>query len=255
MMIKGVLLDLSGVLYVGQSPVPGAVESLARLVASDLPILFLTNTTRRSRQAIHAGLVRMGFNIRCQDIFTASTATLSYLAEQQLRPHLLIHPELESEYQHLDTQQPNCVVLGDAADKFNYQNLNTAFRILMQDQAVELIAMGDNRYFRETAGLSLDQGPFIRALEYASGRQARITGKPAADFFLQGVKQLGCRASEVVMIGDDVYADVEGALKAGLRACLVKTGKYQPGDENQISQPATYVADDFNQAVDWLLRQ
>ena len=59
-------------------------------------------------------------------------------------------------------------------------------------------------------------------------------GKPAAAFFEAALAFAGNIApGAVMMIGDDVVGDVEGAINAGLRGCLVRTGKYRPGDESQ----------------------
>jgi ribonucleotide monophosphatase NagD (HAD superfamily) len=84
-------------------------------------------------------------------------------------------------------------------------------------------------------------------LEYAADIQAEILGKPAAGFFHAAVTSLGCEPEEVLMIGDDVEADVIGAMEAGLQACLVRTGKYLPGDENKAGLAA--VADSVVDAI------
>ena len=84
------------------------------------------------------------------------------------------------EFVDVDREQPNAVVVGDAADVFTYRTLNEAFRILMDGGA--LIAMGNNRYFREQDGLSLDMGPFVEALRFASGVEPTVIGKPSAIF-------------------------------------------------------------------------
>ena len=91
---------------------------------------------------------------------------------------MLVHPNLEEEFADVDREQPNAVVVGDAADVFSYRTLNEAFRILMDGGA--LIAMGTNRYFREQDGLSLDMGPFVEALRFASGVEPTVIGKPSA---------------------------------------------------------------------------
>ena len=57
--------------------------------------------------------------------------------------------------------------------------------------------------FRERDTLHLDAGPFVAALEYASGQTAVITGKPAPEFFRAVLADLGARPDEAVMIGDD----------------------------------------------------
>lgn len=249
--IKTLLLDLSGVLYVGDAPVPGALEAMQRLRASKLVLRFVTNTTRSTRAAIHAKLTGMGFTAEENEIVTAPGAVHRHLAERALRPYLLIHPGLRDEFADCDVNNPNAVVLGDAGEAFDYAHLNHAFRLLLQ--GAPLIAMGDNRYFMEPDGLSLDIGPFVRALEYAADIQALVLGKPAPAFFHAALEGTGCRPEEALMIGDDALSDVGGALKAGLQALLVKTGKYRAGDERRIGAPGARLADDVAQAVEWVL--
>lgn len=91
--------------------------------------------------------------------------------------------------------------------------------------------MGMNRYFREKDGLSLDADPFIVALEYATDVKSIVIGKPGKEFFRTALLSVNCKANNAVMIGDDIEADVIGALDAGLQGILVKTKKYKPGDE------------------------
>jgi len=253
-MVRGILLDLSGVLYVGDTAIAGAVDAVSRLRQANISYCFITNTTRRTSLSIQQSLTELGFSIKLDDIFTACSAALDYIRIHQLRPHVLVHRDLYQEFSTLDVRNPNAVVLGDAAEDFSYQNLNTAFRILMQDNTTEFISMGYNRYFMEADGLSLDLGAFTAALEFASGKQAIIMGKPSKDFFLQAVLKLGCKPEQVLMIGDDVESDVNGALRAGLQACLVKTGKYQQGDEDKICTANAQIADDVGAAIDRLLR-
>lgn len=252
-MIRGALCDLSGVIYVGSRAVPGAIDALDRLRDRGVPTRFLTNVTRTPSREILQGLKKMGFSITAADLFTAPLAAREYLWARKLRPFLLVHPKLLSEFAELRKDSPNAVLVGDAGHEFTYENMNRAFRSLLDGGP--LLAMGDNRYFKEADGLSLDIGPFVAALEYATGNQAIILGKPAPAFFEGALLSLGCAADEVVMIGDDVLTDVEGALAAGLKGILVRTGKYRPGDEDQITHPGAMVVEDIQAAVDWILTQ
>jgi ribonucleotide monophosphatase NagD (HAD superfamily) len=113
-----------------------------------------------------------------------------------------------------------------------HTNLNHAFRLLLD--GAELVATGDNRYFKASGQYWLDAGPFVRALEYAVGVEARVMGKPSTDFYAQILADADLQAAEVIMLGDDIHGDIEGALSAGLQACLVQSGKYRPGDEEKI---------------------
>ncbi len=251
-MIKGVLLDLSGTVYLDDELLPGAVVAIERLHARHIPLRYLTNTSRRSRRTMVKKLRSMGLSIAEEDVFTAPRAVRDYLLEHQFTPWLLVHPEVEEEFADLVGEEPDAVVLGDAANAFSYANLNAAFRLLLD--GARLLAVGDNRYFRERDGMSLDAGPFVAALEYATGCQAIILGKPSPAFFHAAASELGCRPQEILMIGDDVLSDVNGALKAGMKAALVRTGKYRPGDEQQICAPGACVCADLLEAVEGLVQ-
>lgn len=250
-MIRGVLFDLSGVLYVGSQPIGGAAASLESLRESGVLVRFVTNVTRLPSREILKKLAKMGFEIADDELLTAPRAARAYLVRHGLSPYLLIHPALEPEFSDLVTDPPDAVLLGDAGDGFNYKNLNRAFRLLAEGAA--FLAMGNNHYFRENGGLSLDIGPFVAALEYACGKRATILGKPSRDFFKTAVEDLGCTPGETVMVGDDAKADVDGALAAGIKGILVRTGKYQQGDESKITQTGAEVVADINAAVDWIL--
>lgn len=246
-MIKAILFDISGVLYVDNDVVTGAVATVQQLQHSGMPISLVTNTSQSSRDSILSKLNSMGFAIEKSQLFTAPLAVKQLIQQQQLRPYCLIHPNLESEFADIDQDEPNAVFIADAAERFDYPHLNQAFQLLMS--GAPLFGIGLNRYFKSGGKLQLDAGPFIRALEFASGVEAQIMGKPAAGFFHAAVKSMGVDPAEVLMVGDDVEADVEGAITAGLQACLVKTGKYLPGDEIRANSAGARVAASVVEAI------
>ena len=248
--MKAVFIDLSGVLYIGREAVPGAREAVARLQASGLVIRFVTNTSRMTRRQILESLRGLGFEIHDEQLVTAPSAARDWFAERGLRPWCLVHKAIREEFEALDQSNPNAVLIGDAADDFTYAHLNRAFEFCLE--GAPLVGIGRNRYFRLDGHFLLDAGPFIRAIEYAADVEAVIVGKPSKTFFEQVLRDAGCSAGETMMIGDDVEGDIEGALKAGLQACLVRTGKYRPGDEHRIDGDFR-VEDSIVEAVDYLL--
>jgi HAD superfamily hydrolase (TIGR01458 family) len=250
--IRGVLMDLDGVLYVGRQLLPGAVEAMARLAAAGLPVCCITNTTRRSRRTIRGDLAAMGLSIGDERLLTPARAACDYLAARRLRPHLLIHPGLAEDFAGIADGGADAVVVGDAGDGFTYAALNQAFRLLMA--GAPLLALATNRYFRDADGLSLDAGPFVAALEHASGVKARLFGKPSPAFFRAAVDRIACPPAAAIMVGDDVDADVNGAVAAGLQGVLVRTGKYRPADDARLDARAV-VVDDVRAAVDFILRR
>jgi HAD superfamily hydrolase (TIGR01458 family) len=249
--ITGVLVDLAGVVYQGETLLPGVIDALSRLKQHIPHVRYLTNTTRSTRRSLVGRLVKLGLKIDDEEVFSAPQAARQLLHQRDLRPLLLIHPDLRPDFADLLTDNPTAVVLGDTGPSLTYDGLNRAFRLLMN--GCPLIAMGRNRYFREDSGLSLDAGPFTAALEYAAGIKAEVVGKPAADFFHRALADADCPASEAVMIGDDVQDDVCGAIAAGLRGILVRTGKYRPGDESRLPEENASVADNLAAAVEQIL--
>ncbi|WP_438970716.1 TIGR01458 family HAD-type hydrolase [Methylophaga sp.] len=245
-MHKAILFDISGVLHVDNVPVNGAVALVRELQDKQVPIRFVTNTSRTTSTAIFLNLQKMGFDVKPDDIFTAPLAVKHVCQQRDLRPYCLIHPDLLPEFKELNQRNPNAVIVADAAEKFDYKHLNRAFTILME--GAPLLGIGRNRYFKSAGKLQLDAGPFIQALEYATDIEAEILGKPAIGFFHAAVSALGLKPEQVLMIGDDIEADVLGAVDAGLSACLVRTGKYLPKDEEKLG--AANVAETVVEAVE-----
>ncbi|MCP4317788.1 MAG: TIGR01458 family HAD-type hydrolase [Hyphomicrobiales bacterium] len=254
-MIKGVLLDLSGVIYVGNQVLPGTLEAIARLRDAGLPVRFLTNTTRTPKNGILRRLRAMGLSIAEDELFTPAEAACNWLAANKRSPHLLIHPDLGEDFQGLTTWDAKAVVIGDAGTGFTFDTLNAAFRSLMG--GAEFLALATNRTFRDDDGeLSLDAGAFVAALEFATQRKATVLGKPSTDFFSAALASMGCAAGDAVMVGDDAEMDVSGALSAGLAdGVLVRTGKYLAGAETSVDPAPSAVVDDLPAAVRWIMER
>ncbi len=257
--VSGVLIDLGGVVYVGEAAIPGAVEAVARLRRGGMAVRFLTHPTRRPLRALGSDLGRLGLAVQPGELFTPALAARHVLAGRAA--HLLVHPDLREDFPRETFEETagakaGAVVVGDAGEGFSYAALNAAFRAL--EDGAELIALAANRSFRDAdGGLSLDAGPFVAALEFASRKEARVIGKPAEAFFQGALDSLGVTAGQgtcmTAMVGDDVESDVGGAMAAGLVGVLVRTGKYRDGDEGCITPAPSHVAADLAAAADWLL--
>lgn len=246
-MVEAVLLDIAGVLYEGRNPVPGAITSVAKLQQRAVPLRFVTNTSQQSPQQVKYQLDDLGFTVDENQLYTAPAAVVAYLKDRNMTCHALVHPNLDRLFEPFRSPTPDAVVVADAGERFDYPNMNRAFQHLMA--GAQLIAIGDNRYFKKKGELVLDAGPFIHALAYAADKEPIIIGKPSATFYHVVVGSVPCPPDQAVMIGDDVAADCEGAIRAGLQACLVRTGKYQPGDEARCKLPGLMCAKDLSEAL------
>lgn len=249
--LKAVLIDLSGTLHIEDVAVPGAQEALNRLRQAPLAIKFVTNTTKESKRNLLARLQRLRFDVQESEIFTSLSAARSLVEQKGHRPLLLLEDSALEDFKGVDTSEPNAVVVGLAPDRFNYQTLNQAFRMILD--GAPLIAVHKARYYQRGDGLALGPGPFVAGLEFAAECRAVVVGKPEETFFTQALCELGCRPEEAVMIGDDARDDVGGAQNAGMLGILVQTGKYRPGDEGKVEPRPHLTCSSFPDAVDHIL--
>jgi HAD superfamily hydrolase (TIGR01458 family) len=222
--IRGVLLDLSGTLYIDTAPTLGAVEALNRLSQADVQIRFVTNTTKESKTALFSQLRDIGFDVSPHQIFTCLTAARALIDREGLTPHLMLEDSAMEDFAGVkcSSTKPDAVVVGLAPSQFDYEHLNTAFRYLLD--GARLIAIHKSRYYKTKDGLSLGPGPFVAALENASGVAGETVGKPEPAFFSSVLDDMKCSVQETVMIGDDVVNDVGGAQEMGMGGILVQTG-------------------------------
>jgi HAD superfamily hydrolase (TIGR01458 family) len=226
--IRGILLDIDGVLHISMQPVPGAVETLRWLEAHTYRTAFVTNTTTMARATLAYRLQQIGLPVNEQDIITAPVTTAHYIRQHYAgkRCWLISKGDTANDFAGIPLvdDKADVIVIGGAEDLLSYQTMNRAFQMLMDGAA--LLAMHTNRYWRTRDGLQLDSGPFVRALELASDKQAIIVGKPEQAFFEQALGLIGVEAQAALMVGDDIENDVAGAQRAGLAGVLVCTGKH-----------------------------
>jgi HAD superfamily hydrolase (TIGR01458 family) len=226
--VRALLIDLDGVLYVEDEPIEGAAVAVASLRDAGLGLRFVTNTTARSHRQTLDRLERLGFAVDAAELVTpAALARRRCLEAGHQRVALIMNEDVKEDFAGLTEadQGVEAVIMGDLGSAFGFEILNRAFRLVMA--GAELIALQKNRFWMTPEGLSLDAGPFVAAVEYATGREALVVGKPAVAFFEMVLADLGAEPSAAAMVGDDIESDVGGALRAGLAGILVRTGKYR----------------------------
>lgn len=245
------LLDLDGTLYAGGAPVPGAVAAIASLRARGIPCRFLTNTTTLPRSALAARLQGYGFAAGIDEIVTPLRSASAILREAGIRTVLPFLPPAALEDltgfelvggtsipAHREGNSPalpaspispasSAVLIGDLGSHWTFDLLQSAFEALTA--GARFLALSRDRFFQGKQGLTLDAGPFVAGLEFATGREAEVVGKPSERYFREALATLGTGISpdRVVMVGDDLWSDVQGAQRAGCQGWLVRTGKFR----------------------------
>jgi HAD superfamily hydrolase (TIGR01458 family) len=226
--VSAVLLDIQGTLLAADgSPVPGAGGAVVRLRELGMSVRYVTNIDSVRVTTIVERLRSAGIPAETAEVFSPVSAAKRFLeAHGGPRVHLLVPPEIESEFSAFtrNGRRPEFVIVGDCRDGFTWARLNEAFRVV--EDGAEIVALQKGRYFQTPDGDALDTGAFVSALEYASGKQAFVLGKPSTELLRMAIASAHVDPWETIMVGDDVVSDVTGAFTVGCRSVLVRTGKF-----------------------------
>nr|CAD2170857.1 unnamed protein product [Meloidogyne enterolobii] len=199
--------------------IDGSILAVNRLY-SESNVRFVSNESSSTREGICTMLRKLGFeSIQPDHIFTPAPVAAKYLTKHGLSPHLLVHNNVLSEFSNC-INSPNgrpCVVLADAESDLDFINMNKAFR---------------------------DAG---RCCEHL------VIGKPEETYFMSAVDDLGLTKEQVVMIGDDISGDVDGAQKVGIKGIQVRTGKWRPEWEKHPTIKPELIVDNLLEAVSLIL--
>lgn len=226
--IRGILCDLDGVLYVGDRVIDGAIDAIRMMNDRKIPHRYVTNTTTQSREDLSKKLCRLGLLIKPYEILSAPAAATAYMHQRQYRScYCVVSEKIRSEFHAFSVSEtsPDAVVIGDIGREWNYDMVNNIFQMVMA--GAELIGLHKGKYWQTEEGLRVDIGAFIAGLEYVTGVDATIIGKPSPAFFEAAADELQCPKEKIVMVGDDIDSDVGGAQQCGIQGILVRTGKYR----------------------------
>lgn len=159
----------------------------------------MTNTTKESTKSLYERLRKIGFKLEQNEIYSSLSATVTYVTKNNLNPFYILSKDALQDFPPVLSSKFDSVVIGLAPEESNYNNLNTAFRLIMN--GCPLIAIHQGKYYKEADGLSIGPGCFIKGLEYATERKSIVVGKPNKYFFENAIPE-GVAPEECVMIGD-----------------------------------------------------
>lgn len=236
MKYQAVLLDMDGVLYHGEKPLPGAIEFVRRL--ADTPHLFLTNNPINTPEAVAGKLERLGFPaVEGDQVLTSAQATALWLSQQ--KPgfryyavggeglHLALSVCGETDNEHADF-----VVVGEGPG-LDYESLSRGIHLILKRGARLVVTNPDHNVDAEIDGehrVLPGGGALVAPFAVATGVEPVVIGKPEPLLFEMALEKLGCKPEECLMIGDRPDTDIAGAAALGLATALVRTGRFGPGD-------------------------
>ena len=227
----GLIVDLDGVVWIGDEPIPGAVEAVAELSARGVRLLFLTNDPRSSRKECAQRLRALGVDVNEHEIVTSGSALASLIVAREGEDTSVFavgSPALKAELSAagLDVREGEAgreatVVAVGGHDQFHFDELRIATQALRRGG--RLYGAGRDAVFPMPDGPWPATGAILAAVEVAGGTTATVVGKPEPFIFDIACSLLtGCRS--VAIVGDHLAADIDGGKRAGLTTILVLTG-------------------------------
>ena len=181
MKFKPLLIDLDGVLKLGNYPAPDVKDFFEFINENKIPSCILSNSTLITGELVKEFFNDHGIKLSIPAI-TAFDATLSFVKKNYKKVEVYCREYLIHHFEGMiDSENPEAVVIGDIEDKWNYQIINEIFKKVFA--GADLIAMHKNKYWNPDGELLIDAGAFITAIEFASDKKAILIGKPSPLYF------------------------------------------------------------------------
>jgi len=250
---KPILIDLDGVLKLGNSPAPDVEEFFDFIKENNIPSCILSNSTLRTGEQVKEFFTshRIGLTIPA---ITAFDATLSFVKKNYRKVQVYCRDYLIHHFDGMiNTENPEAIVIGDIEDKWNYNIVNDIFKKVFA--GADLIAMHKNKYWNPAGELLIDAGAFITGIEFASGKEAILIGKPSPIYFQTAIEVIKAKIEDgFFMIGDDIENDIKAAQDIGGKGILIYTGKTKFPIGNSINIKPDFEAHSLKEVIT-ILRQ
>jgi HAD superfamily hydrolase (TIGR01458 family) len=230
--MASILLDVDGVLHVSGDPIPGAADAVAELRHVGHVLRFVTNNSTRPRARLAEELRGMGFELEDAELQTTPGAAARELAGKRVLALVMaaIVPDLDG--LELVGDHADAVLVGGCDETlepnqvFSYMNLARAFGEIQM--GASFYCLHKNKWWQTSRGPMLDGGAFVAGLEYATGVEATVLGKPSPSYLAAALDALDAEPERTWIVTDDVEADIRAARLFGMRTVLVRTGKFRP---------------------------
>lgn len=267
--IKALIIDMDGVLWHGDQPMPGLTDFFETLRDQQIPFILATNNARSTQDQYVVKFANMGVVVSPNEILTSSMATALYLAEnfnpattrifvigeEGARQPLTERGFTLTDLYELndDKVNPNMgadIVVCGMDQKLSWDKLATA--TLNIRAGAKFIGTNADTTLPTERGLTHGNGAILAALEAATGVTPVIIGKPEPIIYQQALTLLGVDPNHTIAIGDRLETDILGAVRTGIRSLMVLTGVSTEEDFNATDYRPTWVMQDIRAVTEVL---
>jgi 4-nitrophenyl phosphatase len=238
--LRLVILDMDGVLYRGDAPIPGAVRLVQRLHAAGLLVRYATNNSMFTRAAYASRLAGMGIEASAEEIVTSTSATIEHLRRHDPAVRSVLAVGASGMVDELRAAGYAVTPIGEAGEPpapvdAVLVGLDPAFdepRLAAAAEAVRggarFVATNADARYPTSTGFQPGAGTMVTAIRERCGVEALVIGKPEPAMFEAILEAAGVSAAEALVIGDNPDSDIAGARRAGIESILVLTGVTSP---------------------------
>lgn len=254
--VKGLIIDMDGVLWQDTVPI-GDLESIFNRIRDlDLKFILATNNATRTVEEYLEKLAGFDVYLSDEQVINSAQATGIYLQEKYTpgtKVYVVGQPSLKQTLEHFgmvvcdDANNNIQVVIASLDYKLTYEKLKTAS--LLIQSGCEFVGTNRDRTLPTPEGFIPGSGTVIGALEIASGRKAKVIGKPEPLLYEMALKRLGLPPTETLAVGDRLETDIAGAQAAGIHTALVLTGASTLKQAQNFNPPPEIVTQDFTELV------
>lgn len=224
---KGFICDMDGVLYHGNNLLKGASEFVNWLKNEQKEYLFLTNSSERSPRELGQKLKRLGLEVDEKHFYTSALATAGFLESQCPGGSAFVIGEagltnaLYDAGISMNDVNPDYVIVGETRS-YSYERIERAVHLIQKGAKLigtnyDLTGPGEKGIIPATRAL-------IAPIELTTGKQAYFVGKPNPLMMRVGLKKLGCKSEESVIIGDRMDTDIIAGIESEIDTILVLSG-------------------------------
>lgn len=251
--MKTYLIDLDGTMYHGDQNIDGAREFIAYLQQTNQKYLFLTNNATRTKKQNKEHLDKLGFkNIKEDDFFTSSMAAAKYVAQtSEKRKAFVVGQDglieaLKLEGFEIVEENADFVFVGldFAAD---YNKYSKALQNLLS--GAKLIATNKDRRLPSGGTFRIGNGAVVVLLEYASGQEAFVAGKPFDPILNEALKQLNITIDDIILVGDNLETDVALGYYNNAETIFVTTGVHGKEDCERLNIHPTQTVENLKELI------
>ena len=241
---KGFICDMDGVIYLGNTLLPGVPEFVNWLNENGKQFLFLTNSSERSPKELRQKLQRMGLDVSEEHFYTSALATAAFLKKQApgCTAYVIGAPGLVNALYDagitMNDVDPDYVIVGETGT-YNYEMITKAVRLVLD--GARLIATNSDLTGPTEFGIAPACRSLVAPIELATGKKAYFMGKPNPLMMRTGLHLLGVHSEEAAMVGDRMDTDVIAGMESGLATVLVLSGCTSRADVDSYPYRPTYI--------------